>query len=212
MRKKGRYSQATGDPWERPRLPRGPLSLEWLACRCWGRGSEPSSSRWLRETDSLGSDSLLFWDDWEEKGVPPVMVAQLPNPEPPLHSCQYWKQEGSFPPKPKPECKSPSLESSRGLPRALEDLALPPPVPCLPAHSILYTPVSLSFLGHAKLGPAVEPMPRSAFLLSVQRSLSNPRLPPPLTPPTLECSCSVAGLFWGMVVLSVWCFWLIAGL
>ena len=80
MRKKGRYSKATGDPWERSRLLRGSLPLEWLACGCWDRGSGPAASRRLWEAETLGSGSQLFWDDWKENGVPPVTAAQSPHP------------------------------------------------------------------------------------------------------------------------------------
>lgn len=80
MRKKGRYSEATREPQGRSRLLRGSLPLEVLAWRCWDRGSGLSSSGRLWETETQSSDSQLFWDDWEEKGVSSVTAAQFPCP------------------------------------------------------------------------------------------------------------------------------------
>ena len=95
MRKKGRYSKATRGPWERSRLLRGSLSLEPVACSCRDGGSGSSSCRRLSEGKTLGSASQLFWDVWEEKGVPSVTAPNSPSPfSSRPSSCLHWRPEG----------------------------------------------------------------------------------------------------------------------
>lgn len=77
MRKKGRYFKSTRDSWERSRLLRGSLLLELVACSCWYRGPDSSSSRQLSEDKTPGASPWLFWAVWEEKGVPSATVPQL---------------------------------------------------------------------------------------------------------------------------------------